>query len=562
MTVTQPHQRLVLGRYRLGPVIGRGGASSVHRADDVHTGQQVAVKEIPVEMEMARRAGAEVRAASRLSHPSIVRLLDFGEDRSSCYLVSELVEGASLAERRRDGTGADSAVGLVGIVADIFDGLAHAHERGVTHRDVKPANILVDRSGRGRLADFGIARIAGEAGLTSAGGLVGTVSYMAPEQARGEDAGPAADVFSASLVLYEGLTGVNPIVGDSPGETLRRAAGMRIAPLGQVRPDLPAALCQAVDAGLGPDPRRRPDPAWMARTLRAQIPAVGALRPRRGGRFARVGPQVATAACGAAVAAVVLHQVSDLGPGEIAAAAAGAGAAAAFLPWHAALLAWLGSMAVLGSHSPGAALVLGSLGLVAIAPIRRRGRLALLPAAAPILAALGLAPLYAAMAGSVRGWRWRIWAALTGVAATVAWQVVAGAEPGLDGGRIGGTWADLDGVVSPVTVLERLTEPVRARPAIGAAALLLAAASLIFPLVMRLPRGLPRGAGAAVWTAGLIVGMGALGGSIESAAGAFLPAGILVVAWTAVPWPRQRRTTDRQATVTLRGSTVERLPAA
>lgn len=242
MALRDDKQRLVLGRYRIGGLLGRGGASQVHRAHDVQTGQDVAVKEIPIHVEMARRAGAEVRAASRLSHPGIVRLLDFGEDNAACYLVSELVEGASLADRSREGWTAAHPGALIAIVSDVLDGLAHAHERGVTHRDVKPANILVDRSGRGRLGDFGIARIAGEAGLTTIGGLVGTVSYMAPEQARGDETGPAADVYSACLVLYEGLAGHNPLVGPSPGETLRRAAGGRIPPLAQARPDLPVTL--------------------------------------------------------------------------------------------------------------------------------------------------------------------------------------------------------------------------------------------------------------------------------------------------------------------------------
>jgi hypothetical protein len=170
--------------------------------------------------------------------------------------------------------------------------------------------------------------------------------------------------------------------------------------------------------------------------------------------------------------------------------------------------------------------------------------------------------VFAAIAGSVRGWRWRIWAGLSGAAATLAWQVVAGADPGLDGGRITGVWERVEGVVSPIETVTILGEPLQARPAIAISAGLVAVAALVFPALLRLRTGIPRTVGAAVLIALMIVGVRAAGGSLESAAGAFLPAGILVVAWAGSPWRRLRRGVDRQATVTLRGATVERLPAA
>ncbi len=561
MTVGDDNQRLVLGRYRIGAVLGRGGASQVHRAHDVQTGHDVAVKEIPIDVEMARRAGAEVRAACRLSHPGIVRLLDFGEDDSACYLVSELVEGASLADRSREGWSASHPAALIDVVADVLDGLAHAHERGVTHRDVKPANILVDRSGRGRLTDFGIARIAGEAGLTTTGGLVGTVSYMAPEQARGDQTGPAADVYSACLVLYEGLAGHNPLVGPSPGETLRRAAGGHIPSLALARPDLPTPLCRAIDSGLASDPRTRPEPEWLARTLRAQtrsLDGVGAPPHRFAGKLATW----ANAAGGATLVGVLLHHGTRLHPGTIGAAAVVAAIAFALRPWAAALIGLIGATVALGMHSPGLAMLVGALGLVALAPLRGNGRLVVLPAAAPVLAAIGVAPVYAAMAGAVRGWRWRIWAALTGLGGTLIWQAVAGADPAVDGGRLTGVWADIDGVASPFAVVRRVAEPLQNRPAVVIAAGVLALASLAMPVIVRLRRGVPRALGVAVWIAALIVGVRGGGGSVESAMGAFIPGGILVAAWAAGPWRRLRFGADRRRTVTLRSSTVERLPAA
>jgi len=561
MAPTREHQRIVLGRYRLGPLVGRGGASRVHRALDVKTGQEVAVKEIPVDLEMARRAGAEVRAAGRLSHPAIVRLLDFGEDHTACYLVSELVDGASLAGHLRDGLGRNRPDVAVRVVADVLDGLAHAHERGVTHRDVKPANILVDRSGRGRLTDFGIARIAGEAGLTTTGGLVGTVSYMAPEQARGDATGPAADVYSACLALYEALAGRNPIVGASPGETLRRAADGRVPPLAQHRPDLPSSLCRAIDDGLRPDPRSRPDPAWLSRALRAQIPS---LRGRRTGgtRLRRRLPAIVATTGAAVMAALLLHRLTDLRPAVIAGAAVAGGAAYAAAPWRVTAAAWVAAMVALGMAAPGAATVIGAMGLVALAFAGRRSRTVLLPAAAPALAALGVAPLYAALAGAVPGWRGRIWAALTGMAATVAWQVLVGADPAVDGGRVEGTWARVEGVASPVTALTRMTAPLTGRPGIALAAGAVAAGALAVPVLRRMRAGWARAAAVTAAFALLVAGVGAAGGSAESAAGAFIPAGILAVVWAASPWRRLRRGADRQTTVTLHASTVERLPAA
>jgi hypothetical protein len=472
-----------------------------------------------------------------------------------------LVEGASLADRSREGWTASHPGALIDVVADVLEGLAHAHERGVTHRDVKPANILVDRSGRGRLGDFGIARIAGEAGLTTIGGLVGTVSYMAPEQARGDETGPAADVFSACLVLYEGLAGHNPLVGASPGETLRRAAKGRIPPLAQARPGLPATLCKAIDSGLAPDPRARPEPGWMARTLRAQVrtlDGVGAPAHRFAGRIATW----ANAVGGAALVSLLLHQVTDLRPGSIALAAAGAAAGFAFFPWATALVGLVGGTVALGTHSPGLAIVVGALGLVALAPVRTKGQLVLLPVTAPILAALGVVPVYAALAGAVRGWRTRIWAALTGLGATLIWQAVAGADPAVDGGHLTSTWADIEGVASPFAVVQRVSEPLQNRPAVVIAAGVLAAASLAMPAIVRLRRGVPRAAGVAMWITALIVCVRAGGGSVESAAGAFIPGGILVAAWAAGPWRRLRFGADRRRTVTLRGATVERLPAA
>ncbi|NBP86468.1 MAG: serine/threonine protein kinase, partial [Mycobacteriaceae bacterium] len=174
----------VLGRYDLQEVIGRGATSRVYRALDRATGREVAVKQIPVDLGLEKRVGAEIRAAARLEHHNVVRMLDWGEDAESLYLISELIDGPSLERVYSDTPPGDRAA--ADMAADVLDALAHAHERGVVHRDIKPANILIDTDGQARVADLGVARLSGETGMTQTGGVVGTMAYMAPEQATGE----------------------------------------------------------------------------------------------------------------------------------------------------------------------------------------------------------------------------------------------------------------------------------------------------------------------------------------------------------------------------------------
>lgn len=548
----------VLGRYRLDGLIARGGASDVHRAKDLRTGEDVAVKAIPSDTEMAKRVGGEIRANMRLSHPAIVHLRDFGEDDATCYLVSDLVSGVSLREFR--GANPPTAE-IVAVVADVLEGLEHAHAHGVTHRDVKPANILVDASRKGRLTDFGIARIAGEAGVTTVGGLVGTVSYMAPEQARGEATGPATDVYSACLVLYEALAGVNPNVGATSGETLRNAAEGRIPSLVGRVPGLPHALCTAIDAGLDPIPARRPDAAWLARTLRAQLPAIATPTPHRPTLHPRWG-QLAGAAAGAGLTVALLLRWSELPPAGVAVAATVAGLGAAVVPWITALAGWMIAMVAVARIAPATGILVGAAGLAALAPLRHRGRLALLAASAPVLMILGIIPLYALAAGLLRQLRWRIWAIVTGLGAALTWNAIVGAAPSIDGGRTTGTWDQLVDVVSPIRAVEIMAEPFRTRPSLLVAAGLLAVAALLITPLTRLPFGIPRVVGVVVWFAALIAAVGMTGGSIENAVGAFLAGGILIALWAAFGGRRPARRADRQKTVTIGGSTVERLPAA
>ena len=263
------HADLVLGRYRLGRRIGAGGFGSVHEAIDERLERWVAVKVIPAEGTAPERARREALAAGRLDHPGIVAIYDAGEEPGARYLVSELVDGQTLAALEAEGALTDRDVLRIGL--SLADALEHAHERGVVHRDLKPQNVLVPdkpRSWRGaaKLADFGIASLAGDDPLTMTGDVVGTLAYMAPEQAAGKRVDERADLYSLSLVLYEALSGKNPVRKATPAQTVK-AVGTALPSLARARKDLPAELCQAIDRALSPNPNARGELADLADAL-------------------------------------------------------------------------------------------------------------------------------------------------------------------------------------------------------------------------------------------------------------------------------------------------------
>ncbi|HVW18175.1 MAG TPA: serine/threonine-protein kinase, partial [Solirubrobacteraceae bacterium] len=251
---------VVLDRYELVEPLGSGGFATVWRGHDRRLDREVAVTAIApgARPAAAARAEREALAAARLSHPSIVALYEAGRDDEAVYLVSELVHGADVRELLDEGALSDRDVLRIG--ATMCDALAHAHARGVVHRDVKPGNVLVpDATGLGvvaKLTDFGIARLAGDDALTETGDVIGTLAYMAPEQADGRVATPASDLYSLALVLYEALSGVNPVRRSGAAATARRV-GTRLPPLRRLRRDLPRGLCAAIDAALLPDPDER-----------------------------------------------------------------------------------------------------------------------------------------------------------------------------------------------------------------------------------------------------------------------------------------------------------------
>jgi eukaryotic-like serine/threonine-protein kinase len=203
-------------RYRLGERIASGGMGAVYRAVDETLGRQVAVKALrreladdPTFLERFRR---EARAAAGLSHPGVAGVYDYGELGGQPFIVMELVEGETLAERLAAG-GSLPWRAAFAIGEQVAAALAAAHAHGLVHRDVKPANILLGRDGRAKVTDFGIAQAAQTATLTRTGMVLGSANYVAPEQAKGGHVGPAADLYSLGCVLFEAVTGETPYRG-------------------------------------------------------------------------------------------------------------------------------------------------------------------------------------------------------------------------------------------------------------------------------------------------------------------------------------------------------------
>jgi serine/threonine protein kinase len=208
--------RLLDGRYRLGVVLGSGGAAEVIQAVDERLGRAVAVKLFRGDVaDQLQRHEDEMRTLARLAHAGLVTVFDAGTDDETQrpYLVMQLVEGSTLAQQLRRGPLPSLRTAQIG--ASLADALAYVHEQGLVHRDVKPANVLIGADARVHLADFGIARIVDSAHVTRTGDVLGTPAYFAPEQVSGELVGPAADVYALGLVLLECLTGRREYDGTS-----------------------------------------------------------------------------------------------------------------------------------------------------------------------------------------------------------------------------------------------------------------------------------------------------------------------------------------------------------
>lgn len=256
-----------LGHYRVLELLGKGGMGEVYRAHDPKLGREVAIKVLPAAFaenpERLRRFELEARAASALNHPNILTIYELGNREGSPFLVMELLEGLTLRELMNQGPLATSRIADLG--AQIATGLAAAHDRGIVHRDLKPENIFLTRHGGVKILDFGLAKrncledesTAAMTLGTATGMVVGTLSYMSPEQATGKPIGAPSDQFSLGVVLYEMVAGKRPFSGDSIAETLAAIVRDEPPPLERLAPGIPPDLSTIVHRCLAKDPAER-----------------------------------------------------------------------------------------------------------------------------------------------------------------------------------------------------------------------------------------------------------------------------------------------------------------
>ena len=556
-TLVRPRAGLasrVLDRYDLERRLGAGAYGAVWVGRDLRLERRVAVKVVP-RGDGPPRAEREALAAARLNHPGIVSLYEAGADDTAHYLVSELVDGVTLAGAEARGALSDRDVLRIG--AALCDALEHAHAAGVVHRDIKPGNVIIpaqpaSEAGVAKLTDFGVAHLAGEDALTHTGDVVGTLAYMAPEQAEGARVGPAADLYALALVLYEALAGVNPVRAAAPAATARLVAS-GVPSLGRVRRDLDPDLIEALDRAL----RRRPEErgrvgdlrdalheaapeadAGEGRTLILPEPAVVEQGlPPASWRQQLVQRAVAGGTAGLAAAAA---QATPVHPPL---AGAAVGVAVALLPrvaWLAAAIAGVAWLAAGPPHEPGTALLVGA-GLAACPLLLpRAGWLWSLPAVAPALAAVGLAGMWPALAGLLTGaWRRAAIAVLGGLWIALA-EPLAGRDLFL--GRASGTGAPAAWAGSAQDAVQNALLPLGGSGALAILALW-AVAAVALPHALRGRTPLPVVLGALAWAAALVVGTGLLAGALRGAlahpdargalggavAGATLAAGVLLL---------------------------------
>ncbi len=255
-----------LGQFRIQNVLGRGGMGMVCAAMDERLGRKVAIKLIRTDLthvdEYRKRFLQETRAVAAIEHDSIVPILSAGEVDGINYIVMPLLNGETLAARLQRGP--LQWPSLVKLASDVASGLHAAHCAGIIHRDVKPSNVWLERTTDGALKracllDFGLARSLESAEpITKTHQVMGTPGYMAPELARGNAAGPPADVFSLGCVLYEAAVGRRPFVGNNVLDVLLKIQAAETEPISQHRPELPAAFSHLVARMLAKDPEQRP----------------------------------------------------------------------------------------------------------------------------------------------------------------------------------------------------------------------------------------------------------------------------------------------------------------
>lgn len=263
-----------IGRYKITGELGRGAMGIVYKADDPALGRTVALKTIalsddePEREEYRKRFLMEGKAAGRLTHPHIVTVYDFGEERDIAYLAMELLKGTELRTRMQEG--AIPVIEAVDIAGQVAEGLGFAHEHGVVHRDIKPGNIMLLARGQAKIMDFGIARTRASDHKTSTGVVLGTPKYMSPEQVAGSPVDHRSDIFSLGIVLYEMLTRTAPFGGEDTTQIMHKIANAEAVPPSRLNPEVPSLLDFVLARALKKDPGVRYQDAYeVAADLRS-----------------------------------------------------------------------------------------------------------------------------------------------------------------------------------------------------------------------------------------------------------------------------------------------------
>jgi eukaryotic-like serine/threonine-protein kinase len=495
---------LVLGRYRPLRPLGSGGSGSVWLAKDEQNGLDVALKIVPREGKAASRAEREAEAAARLRHPSCQRAYGFGRDSRHVYIAYEYVPGRTFREALRSGELNDAAA--IEAAAQVLEALAHAHARGIVHRDVKPSNVLLaeGRTISVRVLDFGLAQIQEAETLTAQGDVPGTLAYIAPERLAGKETTEAADVWAVGVMLWEALAGRHPFWRSSLLETARSIE--EGAPrLESVRPDLPRSLLAAVDRALHLDPARRPDAAALAGTLR--LTRRKRRRGTGGGRAIAI-PAVAPKLGPALFAAAVVGWTTWVLPFYPGGSQVGLAllAAGAVLLHQRVGLAFALAVPILplGNFAAGAAALYAVVALLLLLLSWREPRTGLLFALGPLLApiaALGLLPL----AGLV------VRSPVRRVAQVGAAVLAAGLVAGIRGSPLpfdgGPAPAGLGLAASgdPFEVASALWTALLSRPALWVEAIVLATVAVLLPAARARGPWALAGLGAAFLASSLLV---------------------------------------------------------
>jgi tRNA A-37 threonylcarbamoyl transferase component Bud32 len=249
-----------LGKYEITELIGHGGMATVYKGYQRDIDRHVAIKVMPPhpgqDANYVERFRLEARTVARLQHPHILPIYDYGDENGILYLVMALAEGGTLSDLIRRGPMALEEVER--LMRQITSALDYAHRQGVVHRDIKPENILINREGYTLLADFGIVKITeGSSGMTITGGLVGTPTYMSPEQGQGLSVDHRSDLYSLGVVMYEMLTGTQPYTADTPMQLVFKHITEPTPDILSVRPDLPAPIGDVMRKALAKEPAAR-----------------------------------------------------------------------------------------------------------------------------------------------------------------------------------------------------------------------------------------------------------------------------------------------------------------